>query len=146
MSASSSVNRLPTFTLPNWGSSCVTIAAILISEPETLELVPFAEKGTYGIYGKIWGLVITESISTSIFCSLPSSPESRRPAVKGGRHCGERSSGVCIRVDICRAPPGLLNVCNITILVPDGATLIASATSKFGLVPISPLIPPTFSQ
>ncbi|KRY41906.1 hypothetical protein T03_1853 [Trichinella britovi] len=36
-----------------------------------------AEKGTYGIYGKIRGLVITESISASIFCSLLSSPESQ---------------------------------------------------------------------
>ncbi|KRX74725.1 hypothetical protein T06_3528 [Trichinella sp. T6] len=39
-----------------------------------------------------------------------------RPAVKGGRQCGERSSVVCIGVDIRRAPPGLLNVCNIAIL------------------------------
>ncbi|KRX32554.1 hypothetical protein T05_15624, partial [Trichinella murrelli] len=39
-----------------------------------------------------------------------------RPAVKGGRQCGERSSVVCIGVDIRRAPPGLLNVS------PDGAT------------------------
>ncbi|KRZ49881.1 hypothetical protein T02_2600, partial [Trichinella nativa] len=29
----------------------------------------------------------------------------RRPAVKGGRQCGERSSAVCIGVDIRRAPP-----------------------------------------
>ncbi|KRZ48678.1 hypothetical protein T02_6906 [Trichinella nativa] len=28
-----------------------------------------------------------------------------RPAVKGGRQCGERSSAVCIGVDIRRAPP-----------------------------------------
>ncbi|KRZ83338.1 hypothetical protein T08_15509 [Trichinella sp. T8] len=36
---------------------------------------------------------------------------------KGGKSvCGERSSAVCIGVDIRRAPPGLLNVCNITIL------------------------------
>ncbi|KRZ52531.1 Gypsy retrotransposon integrase-like protein 1 [Trichinella nativa] len=31
--------------------------------------------------------------------------ERRRPAVKGGRQCGERSSAVCIGVDIRRAPP-----------------------------------------
>ncbi|KRY54585.1 hypothetical protein T03_15152 [Trichinella britovi] len=36
-------------------------------------------------------------------------PKVGRPAVKGGSQCGERSSAVCIGVDIRRAPPGLLN-------------------------------------
>ncbi|KRY46490.1 hypothetical protein T03_10966 [Trichinella britovi] len=51
--------------------------------------------------------------------------------VKGGRQCGERSSAVCIGVEIRRAPPGLLNVLKLIPGRENERVAVGTANIKF---------------